>query len=122
MSADIVTRIHNFGLGQANRADLIMAAAKQEAESWATGDDPTLTAAFRESRAVRQAQILADAAAAARRCLERAAAAATSRFLYRPGIEDIDPTFRSNPDIDSLYRAALRADLVVPELPDGVAA
>ena len=48
--------------------------------------------------------------------LERAAETKKDLFLYRPDVEAIDPSFRSDPEINRLYRDALAAHLVTFEI------
>jgi hypothetical protein len=114
MMADIVTRIHNYGLGQENKARQVLRAARQEVAYWSSGDAEGLPASFREGVAVRQRQFLADAEAAVQPMLQRAAEAEKDLFLYRPDVEAMDPSFRSDRAVDQLYRDALRANLVTP--------
>jgi len=48
--------------------------------------------------------------------LERAAETKKDLFLYRPDVEAIDPSFRSDPEINRLYRDAPAAYLVTFEI------
>jgi hypothetical protein len=116
MSVDIVTRIHNFGIGQANLARQVMRSAEEEVEYWGGLDGEDLAAAFREELAMPRRKILAEAAAKARPMLERAAEARRDLLLHRPDVEGRDSALWFDDGYKALRHAATQAHPATPEM------